>query len=334
MFIDQVKIRVISGRGGNGCISFRREKHVPRGGPDGGDGGNGGDICLRVNNKLDTLVDLRYRSEYKAGNGRPGQSKKKTGRAGNDLVIEVPPGTQVFSSEDKTLIKDLIDHGETYIVVRGGKGGRGNAHFASSTDQSPRRAEEGSAEESKELLLELKLIAEIGIIGLPNAGKSTLLSHITRAHPKVGNYPFTTLHPNLGVYITRESQHIVFADLPGLIEGASRGEGLGHTFLKHIQRTRILLHLIDVSFKEAEDIIHDYTVIRNELEKFDRELTEKKEIIAFNKIDLIQDEIPLEEAEQYFREQDKRVFRLSGYLGEGLEPLIAHSIQIINSKKG
>ncbi len=333
MFIDQFKIHVISGRGGNGCVSFRREKHVPRGGPNGGDGGDGGSVFLRVNKKLDTLADLRYQTQYKANNGKPGQGSGKAGRGGKDLYIDVPPGTQVFT-ENKKLLKDLVHDGEEYLAARGGKGGRGNTHFATSVDRAPRRAEEGEEGESKIFILELKLIADIGIIGLPNAGKSTLLSQISRAHPKIGAYPFTTLHPNLGVYITLDSRHVVFADIPGLIEGASQGEGLGHQFLKHIQRTRVLLHLIDVGFKEAKDIIHDYKVIRHELSEFDKNLTRKKEIIALNKIDVVHDMGPLEEVEKYFKEHDKAFFRVSGYLGEGLKPLISHIIQIIDKEKG
>ncbi len=331
MFADRVKIRVMSGKGGDGCVSFRREKYVPRGGPDGGDGGDGGSVYFRVNKKLSTLADLRYKSQYKAENGKPGQGRKKSGKKGKSIYIDIPPGIQIFSSEG-TLLEDLVEDKKEFLAVKGGKGGRGNVHFSSSHNQAPRKAEEGEEGEEKELVLELKLIADVGIIGLPNAGKSTLLAHLTRAHPKVGAYPFTTIHPNLGVYIILENRHIVFADLPGLIEGASKGEGLGHQFLKHIQRTKILLHLIDVSFKEVEDVIHEYETIRHEMVEFDPSLMEKKEIVAFNKIDMVQDTGHLAKAEEYFRGRSKKVFRLSGYLGKGLKPLVSYILQTLDEE--
>ncbi len=331
MFIDRAKIRLKAGDGGNGCVSFRREKYVPFGGPDGGDGGDGGSIFLRVNPKLSTLADFHYKNFYKADRGEHGKGSNKHGKKGEDLYLDVPPGTQVFD-EEGNLLADLVNSGEIFLAAKGGKGGRGNAHFANAIRRAPRFAEKGEKGEEKIIVLELKLLADVGIIGFPNAGKSTLLATITKAHPKIADYPFTTIHPNLGAYITEENVHIIFADIPGLIEGASKGEGLGHQFLKHIQRTKILLHLIDVSFKKSEEIIKTYNSIRNELATFDRSLIKKEEIIVFNKMDLIVSDEELEEiekAENYFKGKKKIVVKISNITRKGLDELIKVVLRVL-----
>ena len=282
MFIDQVEIHVKSGKGGDGMVHFRREKFVPQGGPDGGDGGKGGDVIFEVKPTLNTLSSFRQNQKFKADPGVNGGPSQMTGRNGKDLVINIPPGTVIFDGETGELIGDLTDPGQKLTVCKGGRGGRGNQHFATSRNQAPRTAEKGAPAEEKRLRLELKLIADIGLIGLPNAGKSTLLSVLTNARPKIAPYPFTTLEPNLGVANIDDDTTVVLADIPGLIEGASQGAGLGHDFLRHIQRTRVLVHLLDGL---SEDPVADYSQINSELSLFDPNLGKKPQIVALNKID-------------------------------------------------
>ena len=287
-FLDQVKIFVKAGDGGSGSPSFRREKFIEFGGPDGGDGGKGGSVTLKSERNLNTLIDFRYQQHFKAERGKDGSGKNKTGRSGENLYLKVPLGTQVFEEDNKTLIYDFKQDDEKFVVALGGKGGFGNTRFKSSTNRAPKKFTKGLKGEEYWIWLQLKTIADIGIIGLPNAGKSSLLASLTRAKPKIANYKFTTLNPNLGVSIY-DNKEITLADIPGLIEGAHEGSGLGIKFLKHIERCKTLLHLIDIT---EEDLIHSYRQVRTELKKYSRELEKKKEIVVFNKIDLInKDEI-------------------------------------------
>ncbi len=282
MFIDQVEIHIRSGKGGDGMVHFHREKFVPRGGPDGGDGGKGGDVIFEVKSTLNTLSAFRQNQKFKAEDGAKGGPSQMSGRYGNDLVIHVPPGTMLFEADTGKLIGDLTKPGERLTLLKGGRGGRGNQHFATSRNQVPRTAEKGEPAQEKRLKLELKLIADIGLIGVPNAGKSTLLSVLTNARPKIAPYPFTTLEPNLGVANIDEDTTVVLADIPGLIEGASQGAGLGHDFLRHVQRTRVLVHLLDGL---SEDPVADYSQINSELSLFDPNLAKKPQLVALNKID-------------------------------------------------
>ena len=287
-FLDQVKIYIKAGNGGNGSPSFRREKFIEFGGPDGGDGGKGGSVILKTERNLNTLIDFRYQQHFKAERGKDGSGNNKTGRSGENLYLKVPLGTQVFEEDNKTLIYDFKQDDEEFVVALGGKGGFGNTRFKSSTNRAPKKFTKGLKGEEYWIWLQLKTIADIGIIGLPNAGKSSLLASLTRAKPKIANYKFTTLNPNLGVSIY-DDKEITLADIPGLIEGAHEGSGLGIKFLKHIERCKTLLHLIDIT---EEDLIHSYRQVRIELKKYSRELEKKKEIVVFNKIDLInKDEI-------------------------------------------
>jgi len=287
-FLDQVKIFVKAGDGGSGSPSFRREKFIEFGGPDGGDGGKGGSVTLKSERNLNTLIDFRYQQHFKAERGKDGSGKNKTGRSGENLYLKVPLGTQVFEEDNKTLIYDFKKEDEDFVVALGGKGGFGNTRFKSSTNRAPKKFTKGLKGEEYWIWLQLKTIADIGIIGLPNAGKSSLLASLTRAKPKIANYKFTTLNPNLGVSMYDDTE-ITLADIPGLIEGAHEGSGLGIKFLKHIERCKTLLHLIDIT---EEDLIHSYRQVRIELKKYSRELEKKKEIVVFNKIDLInKDEI-------------------------------------------
>lgn len=287
MFVDHVQIWVKAGAGGNGCVSFRREKHVPRGGPDGGDGGDGGNIYCETDANLHTLYDLKFHPHFMAGRGEHGRGKNCHGKNGEDTTIKVPPGTTIY--DDTAQIADLSAHGQRVLVARGGKGGRGNQYFASPTNRAPRTAEKGKPGDEKRLTLELKLIADVGIIGLPNSGKSTLLSKLSNAKPKIASYPFTTLHPNLGVMKTDDFHPIVLADIPGLIQGASTGAGLGDRFLRHIERTRVLVHLIadDQGHFAPEDMYEKYQLVIRELETYGELLPCKPQIVVINKIDLL-----------------------------------------------
>jgi GTP-binding protein len=285
-FIDEAKILAIAGDGGRGCVSFRREKFVPRGGPNGGDGGNGGDVIMEADPQLITLLDLRYQKQYKAERGQHGMGSDCHGRRGRDRVIHVPVGTMIRDMTSGELIGDLKTAGERAVIAKGGRGGKGNAHFTSSTRRSPRFAQPGEPGEIKELLIELRLIADVGIIGLPNAGKSTLISVLSAVRPKIADYPFTTLSPNLGVVSYGDHQSFVVADIPGLIEGAHRGQGLGHKFLRHVLRTRVLIHLMDASTITPQDPLRDWRSVNRELELFEPELLIKPQIVVANKIDI------------------------------------------------
>ena len=282
-FLDQAKIYIKAGNGGSGSASFRREKYIEFGGPDGGDGGEGGSIILEAERNLNTLIDFRYRQHFKADSGKSGSKKNKTGGSGKDLVLKVPIGTQIYEEDNNTLVYDFTKNGEKFVVATGGKGGLGNTRFKSSTNRAPKRKTEGKKGEEFWIWLQLKVIADVGIIGLPNAGKSSFLSKCTRARPKIANYPFTTINPNLGV-LQINHREIVLADIPGLIEGSHKGIGLGDKFLRHIERCNTLIHLIDIS---ENDILGNYLKIRNELSKYDKKILKKKEIIIFNKLDLV-----------------------------------------------
>jgi GTPase len=329
MFVDQVKIYVKAGDGGKGCVSFRREKFIPKGGPDGGDGGDGGSIIIQGNNNLNTLLDLRYQQHYKAKKGSPGLGSNKHGKNGNDLTIQVPVGTLISNWETSDILHDITKDQESVLVVRGGKGGRGNPRFKSSTHQTPRFAEDGTEGEELWLQLELKLLADVGLVGKPNTGKSTLISKISSSRPKIAEYPFTTLKPNLGVVKVSDFKSFVAADIPGLIKGAHQGKGLGIQFLRHIERTKILLHLIDVTTKK-EDMVKDFEMINEELYNFDEKLSLKPQIIVFNKIDLIQDMKKIEEDYQsYFVKKGLPSCFISAVQGEGIKSLIIKIVGIL-----
>lgn len=308
MFTDQVEIHVRSGKGGDGMVHFRREKYVPRGGPDGGDGGKGGDVILEVKPTLNTLSSFRQNQKFKAEDGGNGGPSQMTGRNGKDLILSVPPGTVLYDADTGELIGDLTQPGQQLTLLKGGRGGRGNQHFATSRNQAPRTAEKGEPAEEKRIKLELKLIADIGLIGVPNAGKSTLLSVLTNAKPKIAPYPFTTLEPNLGVANIDEDTTVVLADIPGLIEGASHGAGLGHDFLRHIQRTRVLIHLLDGL---SEDPIADYSQINSELSLFDPNLAKKPQLVALNKIDQPDVQERLADIQKQFKERKVELMTIS-----------------------
>jgi len=321
VFIDEAKIWVKAGDGGDGCLAFRREKYVPRGGPSGGDGGRGGHVILRSSKSHNTLVHFRFRPEHKAERGRHGEGSNRTGHDGADMVLEVPAGTVVMDADTGEKLFDFETLGQEFIVARGGRGGRGNARFATSTNQAPRRHEPGTPGEEHYLRLEVKLLAEVGLVGFPNVGKSTLISKISAAHPKIADYPFTTLEPHLGVVVIDEFQSYVVADIPGLIEGAHEGLGLGTRFLRHIERTHLLLHMIDVSEFSGRDPVHDYEVILTELEGFSTELTGKPMIVAATKIDAAQDPDRIAGLETFCRERGLPFFAISAATGEGVDEL-------------
>lgn len=328
-FIDSAKIFLRAGNGGNGCISFRREKYVPRGGPDGGDGGKGGSIIFVADRKINTLIDFKYKRHYMAEDGEHGRGKNQHGKNGKDLFIRVPAGTIIKNANTGEIIADLADDGESVIVARGGKGGKGNASFATPTRQAPRIATRGEKVEPLWIILELHLIADVGIIGMPNAGKSTLISKISAAKPKIADYPFTTLSPNLGVVRYGEFNSFVVADLPGLIEGAHRGEGLGFDFLKHIERTKILLHLISVDNLE-DSFFKKYRIIKNELKKYNPEILKKPEIVAINKIDIPFVRERIAKIQKKFAEKSIKVYPVSAVTGEGLNGLIDEIAKKLN----
>ena len=304
-FLDQAKIYIKAGNGGPGSASFRREKFIEFGGPDGGDGGDGGSIIFESERNLNTLIDFRYAQHFKAEDGKPGTKRKKTGAAGKDLVIKVPVGTQIYEEDNNTLIYDFTKNKERYLVAAGGRHGLGNVRFKSSTNRAPTKKTNGKTGEEFWVWLQLKVIADVGIIGLPNAGKSSLLAAITRARPKIANYPFTTLDPNLGVSYY-DNKEVTLADIPGLVEGAHEGVGLGDKFLRHIERCKILLHLIDVS---EDDLVKNYLQIRKELEKYDEDLSKKKEIIVFNKSDLLEEK-DIKNKLKTFKNKTKKKFEI------------------------
>jgi len=318
-FLDQAKIFIEAGYGGSGSASFRREKFVEFGGPDGGDGGDGGSVIILAEENLNTLIDYRYKQHFKAERGQSGMGKKKTGKSGEDLILKVPVGTQIYEEDNNTLIEDLKKIGQKTIIAKGGKRGLGNVRFKSSTNRAPRKKTEGSEGESFWIWLQLKVIADIGIVGMPNAGKSSLLSVLTKAKPKIANYPFTTLNPNLGV-ASYNDKEITLADIPGIIEGAHEGTGLGDKFLRHIERCKSIIHLIDAS---DENLLENYLKIRKELSKYSSSLIKKKEIIVFNKIDIIGDKEIKEKIINFRKKVNKNIYKIS----------VAQNKGIINIKK-
>jgi GTPase len=329
-FVDEVRIRVQAGDGGNGCVSFRREKYVPRGGPDGGDGGKGGDVVLRATSNKHTLLDFRYRHLFRAGSGRHGSGQNRHGRSGEDLILEVPVGTVVKDPLNGETLCDLTELDQSWTAAKGGLGGRGNARFVSSTRQVPRFADDGRPGEEAELILELKLMADVGLVGFPNAGKSTLIASVSAAKPKIADYPFTTLVPNLGVVAFEDALPFVMADIPGLIEGAHEGVGLGIRFLKHIERTRVLLHLIDVSEVEEDDPLKPLHQIENELRSYSEDLPLKERIIALNKADLIHDEEKLERLAAAYRATGSPVLVISALARRGLHDLLLQLTRVLH----
>lgn len=338
MFIDQVKIYVKAGDGGDGSINFRREKYVPRGGPDGGDGGKGGDVILEASSQLSTLIDLRYQQHYMVKRGEHGSGKISSGKSSPDLIIPVPAGTLVRDAETNEIVADLTELGQRVVVGKGGRGGRGNVHFKSSTRQAPRIAEPGQKGEERWLQLELKLLADVGLVGLPNAGKSTLISTISAARPKIADYPFTTLEPNLGVVTwggrRGGEHHFTVADVPGLIEGAHEGRGLGIQFLKHLERTTLLLHLVDVSEIGTGDPVHDFEVVRQELASYHPDLVEKPFLLAATKIDIEGGGEKKEGLRRYCQKKKILFFEISAATGKGIKPLIrALGNRVENARK-
>lgn len=319
-FVDEAKFFVKAGDGGNGIISFRREKFVPKGGPDGGDGGRGGSVIIEASNRLQSLIDFRYRSHFLAKNGSHGKGKKMHGRKGDDCILKVPVGSIIKDAETGQILVDLVREHDRIVVARGGKGGAGNVHYASATNRAPRKAGKGQPGEEFWLLIELKLLADVGLIGLPNAGKSTLLSKLSAANPKVADYPFTTLEPQLGVLQFEYLGQCIIADIPGLIEGAHSGAGLGHKFLRHIERTRILLHVIDGSGLEA-DPLDQYHVLEKELRLYNKELMGRHRLVLLNKIDLFDSDEELQELIDRFSRQGVKVVPISAGTGAGLDDL-------------
>ena len=331
MFTDYTKIIIKSGDGGNGAATFRREKYVAAGGPDGGDGGKGGDIYFQVDKDKNTLIDFRYNKKYKAGNGENGSGSHCNGKYGEDLYIKVPIGTVVKDAETGKVIADLSKPNQTELVLQGGRGGRGNSHFATSTRQAPRFSEDGDKGEEKEVILELKLLADVGLLGYPNVGKSTFLSKVTDARPKIANYHFTTLEPNLGVVKAKSGNSFVIADIPGIIEGASEGVGLGLQFLRHIERTRLLLHFIDVSGEEGRNPVDDFYTINQELKKYSEKLSQRKQILVATKIDVMQDETRIKELEKLAQKENLELYKISAVTGEGVQNLIDHVSKVLET---
>lgn len=331
MFTDYVKIIAKAGNGGNGAISFRREKYVAAGGPDGGDGGKGGNIYFEVDPDINTLIDFRYNKKFKAENGKNGEGAHKYGKSGVDLYIKVPIGTIIRDAKTNRVLADLSEPGQKTLILAGGRGGKGNSHFATSTRQAPRFAQDGEKGEEKELILELKLLADVGLIGFPNVGKSTFLSMTTSATPKIADYHFTTLEPNLGVVKTEYGDSFVIADIPGIIEGASEGTGLGIQFLRHIERTRLLLHVIDVSGSEGRNPVDDFYKINEELKKYSEKLSKRKQIIVANKIDVMQDESLYEELRKVAKENNMEIYKISAATNTGVSELIKHVSEILKT---
>jgi GTP-binding protein len=333
-FVDYVKIHVKSGDGGRGCVSFRREKYVPRGGPDGGDGGRGGHIIIRATDELNTLLDLRYQREYRAERGQHGMGKKMHGKNGEDLIVPVPVGTVVRDAESKDIIIDLDSDGAQMIIAKGGRGGLGNSHFATPVRQAPRFAQPGEEGEERWLILELKLLADIGLIGLPNAGKSTLLSAISSARPKIADYPFTTLRPVLGVVKLEDYKSFVVADIPGLIEGAHRGVGLGFQFLRHVERTSVLLHLVDISEMAEGDPAGNFEKINKELELYSPELVEKPQVVVGTKLDIAGTRERFESLENYCKTRNINFFPVSAATGSGIRNLLSYLSAKLEEMRG
>ena len=331
MFTDYVKIIAKSGDGGNGAVSFRREKYVAAGGPDGGDGGRGGDVYFQVNPDANTLLDFRYKKKFKAENGKNGEGGHRYGKSGEDLYIGVPLGTVIKDAESGQILADLSEKGQCELVLKGGKGGKGNSHFATSTRQAPRFSQGGEAGIQKELILELKLLADVGLLGFPNVGKSTFLSMVTSATPKIADYHFTTLEPNLGVVKSEYGDSFVIADIPGIIEGASQGTGLGLQFLRHIERTRLLLHVIDVSGSEGRKPVEDFQIIQEELKQYSEKLSQRKQIIVANKADAITDESLYQELVKLAKEKNLEIYKISAATGEGIPELLKHVSEVLKT---
>lgn len=323
MFIDRAKIKIKAGDGGNGVTAFRREKFVPRGGPSGGDGGRGGSIWLEADEGLNTLLHLRYNPEHKAGRGRHGEGSNRHGKDGEDVTVKVPVGTQVFDAATNDLIFDFTEPGQRFLAAKGGKGGWGNSHFATPTRRAPKFHYTGRPGEEKELQLELKLIADVGLVGFPNAGKSTLISVISAAKPKIADYPFTTLEPNLGVVDLGEYKTFIVADIPGLIEGASEGAGLGDRFLRHVERTKLILHLVDVSSISGRNPVEDYEIINRELANYNQDLAQRPQIVVATKIDALDEPERLESLRERARADGKEFLEISSVTNQGTKELIS-----------
>lgn len=331
MFVDRARITIISGRGGNGAVTFRREPFVPEGGPDGGDGGKGGDVVFMADNGLRTLMDFKYKKKYKATNGENGMRKKKFGKQGEDLIIKVPPGTIVTDEETGMIMKDLIEPGDSFVAARGGKGGKGNVHYKNSVRQAPNFAEAGGEARERTVILELKLIADAGLVGFPNVGKSSLLSVCTQANPKIADYHFTTIAPNLGVVNVADTS-FVMADIAGIIEGASQGAGMGFQFLKHVERTKILIHVVDVSGSEGRDPIDDFNKINAELAGYSEALAAKPQIVCANKIDLIEEDDSRYLAfRDHVEKQGIKVFPVSAPISQGVKELMAAAAALLDA---
>ena len=331
MFTDYAKIKIKSGNGGDGAVTFRREKYVAAGGPDGGDGGRGGSVYFRVDPNANTLIDFRFTKKFKAQDGENGSGGHKYGKSGEDLYIDVPAGTIIKDAETGKIVADLSEQGQVELILKGGRGGKGNSHFATSTRQVPRFAQAGEDGEEKEIILELKLLADVGLLGFPNVGKSTFLSVVTDAKPKIANYHFTTIEPNLGVVKTKNGDSFVIADIPGIIEGASEGVGLGIQFLRHVERTRLLLHVIDASGTEGRNPVQDFYTINEELKGYSEKLSERKQIIVANKIDVMQDDEGLKELEALAQKEGMEIFGISGVTGEGVTELLNRVSEVLKT---
>ena len=331
MFVDYAKIIIKSGDGGNGAATFRREKYVAAGGPDGGDGGRGGDVYFEVDPNANTLIDFRFTKKFKAENGQNGSGGHKAGKSGQDIIVKVPVGTIIKDAESGKVIVDMSKEGQKELILKGGRGGKGNSHFATSTRQAPRFAIDGEPGKEKEIILELKLLADVGLVGFPNVGKSTILSRVTKATPKIADYHFTTIDPNLGVVKTEHGDSFVLADIPGIIEGASDGVGLGIQFLRHVERTRLLLHVLDVAGTEGRNPVDDFNKINEELKKYSEKLAARKQIIVANKIDSMQDDENYKSLEKLAKENDMEIYKISAVTGEGLNELFNHVAETIKT---
>lgn len=329
MFIDKAKIIIISGAGGDGMVAFRREKYVPRGGPSGGDGGKGGSVYLKADSGLNTLINFRRKRKFAAEKGENGGAKEMYGKGGEDIVIDVPLGTMVYDNDTNELLADMVHQDQMVLIAKGGKGGRGNTHFATSAVRAPTYAEKGEPGESKEIRLELKVLADVGLIGFPSVGKSSLIRKVSGARPEVAAYHFTTLSPSLGVVNLDETRSFVMADIPGLIEGASQGVGLGHEFLRHVERSRVLIHVLDIAGSEGRDPLSDFEIINNELEIYSPALAQKKQIVAGNKIDLITNQTELEQIKQQIESKGYSFFPICTLTGEGIKPLLEKAWSIL-----
>ena len=329
MFIDKARIFVKSGNGGNGAVSFRREKYVPAGGPDGGDGGNGASVIFEVDLGLRTLMDFKYQRKYVAEHGEDGSKKRKAGRNGEDLILKVPPGTIIRDEATGLVIADLKEEGDRAVVAKGGRGGKGNQHFANAVRQAPAFARSGSDGVEKWVVLELKMIADVGLLGFPNVGKSTFLSVVTKAKPKIANYHFTTLTPNLGVVQTKFGESFVLADIPGLIEGAAEGVGLGHDFLRHVERTKVLIHIVDISGLEGRNALDDFDKINGELKLYNEKLATRPQVVVANKMDILEDESIFDEFKNELEGRGYKVFKMSAATRQGVDDVIAYVSELL-----